>query len=188
MKAFKPAKWDLVEKVFHADCRIYQVHKYICVHPVDHRKGDFYVMECPDWAQVLALTPDRKIIMVQQFRFGSQQLSWEVPGGVLDVGEDPVFGAERELFEETGYRGTTPKVIGWNYPNPALQNNKTHYVLVENCEYVGGHSHDLDEEFAMKTISLDDAFRWIKAGMVTHTIAMSALCFLKIYLEEKEIL
>src|SRR4051812_17239230 len=63
---------------------------------------DFYVMHLADAVSVIAVTPDRKVVLVRQFRAGSGRDSLEPPGGLLDPGEDPCTAGARELLEETG--------------------------------------------------------------------------------------
>ena len=66
----------------------------------------------PDWVNVVAVTPEGKIVLVRQFRFGSNSLWLEVPGGVMEKGEDPITAGVRELSEETGYGGGKASLIG----------------------------------------------------------------------------
>jgi 8-oxo-dGTP pyrophosphatase MutT (NUDIX family) len=102
-------------------------------HPVRGTERDFFVAHAPDWVNVVAVTPERKIVLVRQFRFGSNSLSLEVPGGVTEKGEDPLAAGVRELSEETGYGGGRVSLMGSVYPNPALQDNRCHFVLVDGA-------------------------------------------------------
>lgn len=174
-----PAHWQLLNESLHADCHIFEIYKQHHQHP-DQRAGDFYVIKCPDWVQVLALTPEKKIILVQQYRFGSQALSWEVPGGVIDPEDpDPVIAGTRELAEETGYAGQNARIIHWCYPNPAIQNNRTHFVLVEACEIKQAQDTDEHEELIVSTFTLQEVKAMVKKGEITHSIALNALYFLE---------
>ena len=69
--------------------------------------------------------------MVEQFRFGSEQISLEFPGGQIGKGEQPEFTAHRELTEETGYIANSMTLLGSSYPNPATHDNKCWYFLAE---------------------------------------------------------
>lgn len=183
MSHLPPKNWDLVKTTHHADCKVYEVVKERFRHPGDGREDDFYTMKCPDWVLVLPLTTDGKIVMVRQFRFGTRQPSWEMPGGVIDPHEnDPMVAGPREMTEETGYVGDAPKYLGWCHPNPALQNNRAHFVLVENC--VLKHEQDLDpnEEMQVKVFTLAETREMMARQEITHSMALNALFWLDRYL------
>lgn len=61
---------------------------------------------------VLALTDDDRVVLVRQFRPGPGEVLWELPGGIVDEGEEPAGAAARELLEETGYRASSVEVVG----------------------------------------------------------------------------
>ncbi len=81
------------------------------------------VLEAPSWCNVVALTPERRVVVVRQFRFGTGTVTTEIPGGVVDQGEEPEETARRELREETGYTAERWKSLGAVEPNPAFQTN-----------------------------------------------------------------
>src|SRR5947209_8495832 len=101
-----PSRWlKLGEKIV-ATTRIFDHRGATFRHPVRGTEKDFYVVHSPDWVNVIALTADHQLVLVNQFRFGIDAFSVEIPGGVIDLGEDPVAAGLRELREETGYVGT----------------------------------------------------------------------------------
>lgn len=175
----QPAHWEVLHEALHADCRIYQVHRHECRHPENGREGSFYVIKGSDFVQALALTQDGALIMVRQYRFGSQALSWEVPGGVMEAGETPVQGALRELHEETGYTGSQVHYLGFSYPNPATQANKVHFVLIENCTYTGSRNLDPYEDIQVQLMPLETVWQMLDQGDIQHALIINALWLLK---------
>ena len=102
MNKVLPSKWDLEDDNLHADCRIFEVHKRRYRRKSDGVTGDFFVLDTNDWVNVLAVTPAQELVLVRQFRYGTQEFSLEPPGGVIELGEDPIRAGLRELEEETG--------------------------------------------------------------------------------------
>jgi ADP-ribose pyrophosphatase len=114
-----------------------------CELPNGSIKDDYYVLEYPNWANAIAVTKENKILMVRQYRFAAEIVSLEVPGGVVDDGEEPEAGIIRELKEETGYTFADCELIATLYPNPATSNNKTFtYFLTGGIKT---HEQHLDE-------------------------------------------
>lgn len=180
MSHLPPAPWDLVQTTPHADCKVYHVEKQCLRHPGDGREGDFYIMRCPDWVLVIALTTEREVVLVNQFRFGSRDFSWEVPGGVIDDEDpSPLEAGLRELVEETGYVGENARYLGWCYPNPALQTNRSHFIFVENCHQRQGQDLDPHEELQVKAVPVEEAYAMAARGEITHSIAINAIFWLQ---------
>jgi 8-oxo-dGTP pyrophosphatase MutT (NUDIX family) len=148
-------------------------------HPMRRTEKDFVVMHAPDWVNVLALTRDSRLVLVRQFRFGIDALSLEIPGGVMEAGEDPVEAGQRELREETGYTGTNARLLGSVHPNPAIQSNRCHLVLVEEAEPTAGLEWDETEEIEVATMPVDELLAHARAGGITHSLMLNALFLLE---------
>lgn len=148
---------------------------------VDHpeRSGDFTVIDCADWVNVVALTPgeggERSVVMVEQFRYGTAEVTLEIPGGVIDPGEDPVEAGVRELLEETGYRGARARLLGRNDANPAIMTNRAYTILVEDAEQVGGLSLDEHEQIVVREARVGDLPGMVERGEIAHTIVIAGL-------------
>lgn len=170
-----PAHWTLTRDTLHAPCVVFDVHKEHFCHPNDGREGDFYVAHAPDWVTVIPVTQDGKIILVNQFRFGIRELSWEFPGGVVDKGEDFLSAAVREVAEETGYTGNTPIVLGSAASNPAIFNNRCHFVLIENCVKTADTDFDANEEIEMKLATPAEVCDLACSGEMKHALMLTAL-------------
>ena len=136
-------------------------------------------MRCPDWVLALPVTPEGRIIMVRQWRFGASALSLEPPGGVAGIGEDPLVTAERETREETGYCGGQAVGLGHASPNPALQDNRCHFVLLEGVHNGAPLKWDEHEEMTVELLPPAEALRRVRAGETTHALAELALLRLR---------
>lgn len=170
-----PACWNLTEEKLHASCVVFDVYKEHFVHPKDRREGDFYVARAPDWVTAVPVTKEGKIILVNQFRFGSRRLSWEFPGGVIDKGEDFLRAAAREVAEETGYAGDRPVELGSVFSNPAIFGNRCHFVLIENCIRASDTHFDANEEIEMKLADPAEVLDVARRGEMTHALMLTAL-------------
>src|SRR4051794_37215030 len=115
--------WEIQASAVVADYGIFRLRKDRCVSPRTHRAHDFWVLETTDWVNIVALTPDEQVVLVRQYRFGSQRTTLELAGGTVDPGEAPLAAAVRELREETGYQAESVTLLGCVEPNPAIQNN-----------------------------------------------------------------
>lgn len=133
------------------------------------------VLETPDWVNVVALTPERRLLVVRQYRFGSASVTTEIPGGMVDPGETSEQGARRELREEAGYTSERWTYLGAVEPNPAIHDNLCHHWLAEDAR----KTHDLDldpgEDISVLTLSLDETRAEIAAGDIRHALVLTAL-------------
>jgi len=178
----EPHLWKKTQTTLHADCRIFKVNKVRFEHDIRKTSGDFFVMDTPNWVHVVALTKDKQLVMVKQFRFGTENLSWEVPGGLMEMGESPEAAAMRELREETGYVGKDPVVIAAISPNPAIQNNLCYFVLLRDVEKVEELDWDEHEEILSTLIPVETADEWARNGTIFHSLSITSLFFLQKYL------
>ncbi len=170
-----PARWEKRGDRSLASTRILDLREVRFRHPVRGTERDFIVINAPSWVVAVALTADRHLVMVNQFRFGIDGFSLELPGGVIDSGEDPVAAGVRELGEETGYFGPRARLLGSVHPNPAIQSNRCHFVLVEQAARVAGTDWDPDEEIEISTVPVEDALAWARSGRITHALTLNAL-------------
>jgi 8-oxo-dGTP pyrophosphatase MutT (NUDIX family) len=106
-------------------------------------------------------------------------LSWELPGGVVEPGEEPVAAAVRELAEETGCRGGSPEVLGWVHPNPAIQSNRAHFVVIPQVQRVEETAWDADEELEIQVVPLPEVLAWARSGRIRHALMLNLLFLLE---------
>lgn len=155
--------------------RVYDVRSDTKISPRTGEQHDFYIIEAVNWVNVIPVTTEGKIVMVEQYRHGSDTVELEIPGGMMDPGEsDPVSTAIRELAEETGYAGVNARLVGQIYPNPAIMNNVCYTVLVEECACTAKVCLDQTEDIRVKLVDPQDIPELIKCGRIGHSLVVVA--------------
>ena len=137
----------------------------------------FYRLDFSSWVNIVAVTPDNQIVCIQQYRFGSGQIEFEIPGGAVEPGEDPLAAGVRELLEETGYSGENARIIGKVCPNPAIQDNFCYTVLVENARQTSDQRPDDMEDIEVFTMDQPKLVEQMKDGSIEHGLVLNALMF-----------
>ncbi len=166
--------WETLSSAVVADYGIFRVRKDGCVSPRTQRRHDFWVLETADWVNVVALTPDQQVVLIRQYRFGSQQVTLEIAGGVIDAEEDPLVAGVRELREETGYQAESAVLLGSVAPNPAIQNNRCYTVLALGCKPLFGQQLDEREDIGVETRPLSAIPELLASGAITHALVWAA--------------
>ena len=117
---------------------------------------DYYVLEYPDWATVIAITIDGNFVMERQYRHGTQEINVELCGGTVEEGETPIETAKRELLEETGYAGGVWTEYAPTAPNPSAMTNICHTFIADGVEKVAEQRQENTEDIDLVLISKEE--------------------------------
>lgn len=147
----------------------------VCENPRNGRHLRRLVLQMPSWVNVIARTSDGHYLFVRQWRFGTERLTLEIPGGVVDPGEEPLAAAKRELREETGFTAESWTALGVVEPNPAFQDNRCFHFLAEGAQCT--HQLDLDDGEDIQVLQLEESElkEAIRVGEIDHVLVLSAL-------------
>ena len=157
--------------------RVFAVRALRRQSPRDGTHHDFWVIDPPDWVNIVALTEDNQLVLVEQWRHGSRTVTLEIPGGMVDPGEASEQAARRELLEETGYASDDWQWLGEVLPNPAIQSNRCATWLARNCRLVADTHFDTTEECVLRLEPADRAADLMRTGVIDHALVVAALNF-----------
>ena len=177
----KLAVWKKFESREIADCRVFRVREDVSVNSETGKNASFFIVENPDWVNVIALTKEKKVVLIEQFRHGTEEVTLEIPGGLIDENEKPEIAAKRELLEETGFESTEMIYLGKSHPNPAIQSNTLYHYLALDCEKTDETNFDEHESIVAKTVPLEEVPKLIAADKFPHSLAITSFYYLSLY-------
>lgn len=172
-----PRPWTQVAIRSERDYRIFRTRTLDVLDPRNGSPWVRTVIDAPDWVNVIPVTTAGEVVLVRQFRFGTWSNTLEIPGGMLDPGEDALTAAGRELEEETGFRPDRVTALGSSHPNPALFGNRLHSFLAEGCVKVHEGKQDGSEDIQVVVVPKANLPRLVREGHITHSLVLAALLY-----------
>jgi ADP-ribose pyrophosphatase len=174
MEPIKP--WERISSRLVGDFGIFTIRSDRRISPRTRQEHDFYVIDAVNWVHVIAVTPDQQLVMIEQYRHGSNTVELEIPGGMIDARDaSPVAAGLRELKEETGYEGERAQVIGEVFPNPAIMSNTCFTVLVQDCRYRHPVEFDHGEDIQTQLVPVREIPSLVAAGKIRHSLVLVGL-------------
>jgi len=167
--------WKRIESESGPNLKLFHVRWDSMENPRTNQVLKRLVLETEDWVNIVPITPDNHVVIVKQYRFGVSKITNEIPGGLIDRGEDSKSAAIRELAEETGYTGGDWIYLGSVEPNPAFHTNRCHHWLALGVEKTVELLLDPGEDIKVEMVSFSDIRKSIAAGQIGHVLALSAL-------------
>ncbi|WP_420641585.1 NUDIX hydrolase [Candidatus Leptofilum sp.] len=178
--------WEKLDSEEIANYRIFKMRRDVRQSPRTGAEHSFFVLESPDWVNVVALTPEGKVVMIYQFRHGTAEITLEIPGGMVDPREnDPAEAIQRELLEETGYVAEEIIHIGTVAPNPAFLSNRCHTYLALNARWQQEPQFDGAEDIAVELIPIEEIAGLIGNGRISHALVVAAFYHYENYIKSR---
>jgi len=177
--------WETLSTKKAGDFRIFKIRSDLKVSPRTRKAHDFFVIETVNWVNVVAITTGGQLVMIDQYRHGSNTVELEIPGGMIDADDaSPVAAGVRELREETGYEGGQAELIGQIYANPAIMNTTCYTVLVRDCELRHQTEFDHGEDLATRLVNPAEIPELIRTGRIGHSLVVVALYHYELWRRE----
>ena len=176
-------RWRLGTRFPGADYKIFTTERVEGTHP-SGKTMRFSLIRAVDWVNVIALTRDEHVVLVRQYRPGIDSVCIEIPGGMVDEGEEPLVAAQRELLEESGYTAREWRRLGVVAPNPAIQNNRLHSFLALDAQPTHDMHLDGNEVLALDVTPLADVQAMLRSGRIEHALVVAAFAHLALELVE----
>ena len=167
--------WDTLASRLLGDYRIFRLWEQTRRSPRTGLDRPFYVLESEDWANIIPVTAEGQVVFVRQFRHGTQEVTLEIPGGIVDAGDgSPAVAARREMIEESGYDSLTIIPLGSVAPNPALLTNRCHTFLALDAEQAAEPNPGHFEDTVVELAPLVDVPELIRGGRISHALVIAA--------------
>ena len=175
---FTKPKWKVEQDKKVYETPIFSLQQIKLIPDQKRTPSDFYVLDAPEWINIIALTPENEILLVEQYRAGIDEPTLEIPGGMVDSGEEPIEAAKRELLEETGFESKNWSTFGKTSSNPAILNNFTHLYLALDCIKTDEQKMDGTEDILLHQLPLNYFLELVQNGTVHHSIVLAAVTHL----------
>lgn len=170
------SRWKVLssETVFGAG--FFRLRRERCELPDGRVMPSYYVTEFQDWVNVVPVTEEGEIVLVEQYRHAAGEVFLEIPGGATHgSGEDPELAGRRELLEETGFEGREWIYCGDQFPNPAVQTNRLHTYLAFGCRRVAEPNLDPFEDLQTRVLPLKELYGKLERGELKHSLIANSL-------------
>jgi 8-oxo-dGTP pyrophosphatase MutT (NUDIX family) len=170
-----PRRWVRHSSRHSGGLLIFQPRWDLMENPRTGERMERLVLETRDWVNVVALTERSELVVVHQYRFGTEAVTIEIPGGVIDLGESPLEAARRELREESGFTSQDWIELGAVAPNPAFHDNSCHHFLARGVQRTHPQELDSGEDIVVELVSIERVRELVASGAIDHSLVLSAL-------------
>lgn len=130
----------------------------------------------PGAVVILPILSDSEVILIRNERMIINETLWELPAGTLEINEQPIDTAYREIVEETGFQAKFLAPLSEFYTTPGFCNEKIYAFVAKELEYVGQHL-DENEKISVEVLSWDKIISMIKEGIIHDGKTMATLLY-----------
>jgi len=177
--------WEILNRKTLHDFKLMQIEAKEVRSPRTGNTADVLAIHFPAWVVVLAITAAQEVVMVRQYRHGTEKIHLELPGGLIDPGDpSPIGAAQRELLEETGYGAKDFHIIGECFPQPAILSNKCFVCLAMDAELQQTPALDEGEDLEVIKIPMTHVSSKIQGNSIDN--GMTVLAFYYFWTHENK--
>ena len=162
-------KWNVLSREYLSNHQYFTARKDTCETPDGHIVEAYFVVELPVSVSAVAITEEKEVLMIRQYRHPIEKDILEIPGGFVDAGETSQEAMGRELLEETGYSFPPIIPLGRVAANHGILHNYTHLFLAEGGIKTAEQKLDKNEFLVVEKISVAE----LKAMLVENKIVQS---------------
>jgi 8-oxo-dGTP pyrophosphatase MutT (NUDIX family) len=167
--------WHELRREPVAECRIFSVERSVTASPLDGTEHEMFRVVSADWVQIVPVTTAGEVVMVRQYRHGSSSFVLEIPGGMVDPGEQPAAAARRECLEECGYAAGNVHPLSDLNPNPALHAHRLHAFYATDVRPAAPFRNTATEQTEVELVPLDRLAVLLRSGGVDHALVVATL-------------
>lgn len=169
-------RWTSIRRELRGDFEVFRVHRDVRRSPRTGEEHAFHLIESADWVNILPITPDGRFVMIEQFRHGSDEVTLEIPGGLVDASDEgPSEAARREMIEETGFDSADVQLLGSISPNPAIQTNRCFSYVAYDVREIRPQVLDGAEDILVRLIDPHEVPGLVARGRIDHALVLTAL-------------
>lgn len=168
-------KWKIIRSVAKESLRLFEARYNYLINPRNNKEVEVVVLSGNDAVNVVAVSTENKVIMIRQYRFGINDYTTEIPGGLVDDGEDLLIAAKRELREETGYSGENWQFLGKIAQNPVFQDAYIHHFLLTDAQLTDPTEFDEAEDIKLIEMDVVEVKKGVQTAAFQHPHTVSAL-------------
>lgn len=170
--------WETIANKELLDLNIFKAELVTRKHTLNGKIGEFVVLNSSNWTNVIPVTKEGNVLLIEQFRQGTNSITIEIPGGLIEFGETPINAARRECIEETGFSSDNElELLGVSLPNPAFLNNKCYTFVWFDVEERHRQNFDENEEINVLPTPINEVKDMIKSGKINHSIITTAFFY-----------